>query len=506
MTVALSPDAVGVRSTSRFADVMVRSPSTRVRTSWRDDYLRSAGWADAVLLCAIGALATWAAFATSQRLGERDTDRPIYAVTTAVILISWLAVLRIIGVYDRKVVGEGGEEYRRVARSVVVTFAGASLVSTLGTFSLSRTYLALLFGLGLAGLCTVRALLRDRLRTQRSTGESISRVLVVGGHRSATNLARSFRAHPRDGYVVVATWAPLSTHSSMLLRDAADGALVAFDGSSSLDEVLAATAADTVVVTDTELLGDEGLKALGWALHGSGIDLLVSPNVLDVAGPRIHVRPVANLPLIHLDEPRYEGAAKARKAALDRVLAATALILTAPALLAIAAAVKVTSSGPVLYRSTRVGIGGTTFQMLKFRTMVDGADRRVSELASANMAAGPLFKIKDDPRVTRLGAVLRRYSLDELPQLLNVLKGDMSIVGPRPSLPAEALAYEMGVERRLLVKQGMTGLWQVSGRSDLAWEDAVRLDLDYVENWSMTRDLQIIWRTIGAVIRPSGAY
>lgn len=506
MTIALSPDVVERSASARFADVMVRTPSTRVRTRWREDYLRAATWVDAVILAAVAAVATGAAFATSERLGERATDRPIYAVTTVLIVVSWLAVLRITGVYDRKVVGEGGEEYRRVTRSVVVTFAGASLVSTLATFSLSRTYLAMLFGLGLAGLCAARLALRTRLRARRAVGDSISKVLVVGGHRSAADLATSFRAHPGDGYVVVATWTPLSSRASSPLHDARVDALPAFDGSSTLDAVLNATAADTVVVTDTELLGNEGLKALGWALHGSGIDLLVSPNVLDVAGPRIHVRPVANLPLIHLDEPKYEGAAKARKAALDRVLAAVALVVALPVLLAIAVAVKVTSRGPVLYRSTRVGIGGSSFQMLKFRTMVDGADRRVSELASANMAAGPLFKIKEDPRVTRVGAVLRRYSLDELPQLLNVLRGDMSIVGPRPSLPSEALSYESGVERRLLVKQGMTGLWQVSGRSDLAWEDAVRLDLDYVENWSMSRDLRIIWRTVGAVIRPSGAY
>ncbi len=274
----------------------------------------------------------------------------------------------------------------------------------------------------------------------------------------------------------------------------------------SLTDALTISKANAVIVTDTEHLGQDGLKSLTWELEGADVDLMVSPNVIDVVGPRIHLRGVANMPLIHLEGPQYADATRFAKIAFDKVLGTLMLLALSPVLILAAVAVKCGSPGPVLYRSTRIGVGGEPFGMLKFRSMVVNAEDQLQSFLDANDGAGPMFKMKDDPRVTRVGRFLRRYSIDELPQLFNVLKGEMSLVGPRPPLPSEVEAYEGHAGKRLLVRQGITGLWQVSGRSDLTWDETVRLDLDYVENWSMVRDLHIIWRTVRAVFSSDGAY
>ena len=248
------------------------------------------------------------------------------------------------------------------------------------------------------------------------------------------------------------------------------------------------------------------LRELSWQLEGTGVDLLVAPAITDVAGPRIHIRPVAGLPLLHVDEPTFGGPRRVAKAVLDLTLALVLLVLLLIPSLLVALAVKLDSRGPVLYRQERVGRDGTTFPMWKFRSMRVGADQELTELQRLNDADGPLFKLQQDPRVTRVGAFLRRHSLDEIPQLLNVLLGTMSLVGPRPSLQAEVDRYPAQLRRKLYVKPGMTGLWQISGRADLSWDEAVRLDLYYVENWSVALDGLILWKTLAAVVRGRGAY
>jgi exopolysaccharide biosynthesis polyprenyl glycosylphosphotransferase len=228
---------------------------------------------------------------------------------------------------------------------------------------------------------------------------------------------------------------------------------------------------------------------------------------MEVAGPRLHIRPFTGLPLLHVEEPEFSGARRVVKGAVDKTIAAFALVMFAPLLFAIGLAIRVTSSGPAIFRQTRIGKDGREFTMFKFRTMVNDAEARRAELVGQNeRAEGLLFKIKQDPRVTPVGRVLRKLSLDELPQLMNVLGGSMSLVGPRPPLPEEVALYEDDVRRRLLVKPGLTGLWQISGRSDLTWDESVRLDLRYVENWSLTLDLMILWKTAFAVVRSAGAY
>ncbi len=240
---------------------------------------------------------------------------------------------------------------------------------------------------------------------------------------------------------------------------------------------MVASCADAVVIADAATLSVGALRQLAWQLEGTGVDLMVAPVVTDLAGPRISIRPVPDLPLLHVEEPQLKGPPRLVKEAFDRVLAGLGLVVLSPILVGLAVAVRVTSPGPALFRQVRVGLGGRQFTMYKFRTMIDGAESHLPGLVHLNEHDGVLFKMRRDPRVTRLGRFLRRWSLDELPQLWNILRGEMSIVGPRPPLPAEAERYRDHVRRRLLVKPGLTGLWQVSGPSGLRWEEAVRLDL-----------------------------
>ena len=263
---------------------------------------------------------------------------------------------------------------------------------------------------------------------------------------------------------------------------------------------------DTIAVAGSLALTPTLLRQLSWDVEGLGVDLVVSPSLMDVAGPRVHVRPLSGLPLIHVDTPEFTGLRRVGKAAIDYVGGAAILLVSLPVFAAVALAIKIDDGGPVLYRQFRVGRCGEFFRMIKFRSMSIDADARRQELEALNEAEGPLFKVKDDPRVTRVGGFLRRWSLDEMPQLLNVLKGDMSLVGPAATASAEVATYGDDVSRRLLVKPGMTGLWQVSGRSGLSWNDSIRVDLWYVENWSLTQDFAILFKTARAVLARDGAY
>ncbi|MFT4264932.1 MAG: sugar transferase [Nocardioides sp.] len=485
------------------ADLMTR-PVTEPAVSWRKAYVRRRVVVDALVLLFDGLVVLGASQLIPGEVGPVD-QIVLYLFITLGLVVSWLTAQRLLSVYDRRFVIEGSEEYHRVARAAVAVIAATSLAATAATFALSRFFLLAFFLIGTLGLLGTRKLARRGLRRRRLAGEgATSSVLVLGGSRSARILAAAFARHGEEGYRIVGVWWPDPKAHYGPWVEILGETLPSYDAHHTLAEAIAGSGADAVIVTDTELLGNAGLKALGWALVGTGIDLLVSPNVIDVAGPRLHVRPVANLPLIHLDEPQYEGASRVEKAVLDRVIAVVGLLVASPVMLVIALLIKLGDGGPVFYRSIRVGVGGAEFGMLKFRTMTTNADELRLEMESEG--DGPLFKVRNDPRITRVGGFLRRYSLDELPQLWNVLIGQMSVVGPRPPLPGEVAEWTGGVERRLLVKQGMTGLWQVSGRSDLSWEDSVRLDIDYVENWSITRDLQIIWRTVRAVLGSDGAY
>jgi exopolysaccharide biosynthesis polyprenyl glycosylphosphotransferase len=263
---------------------------------------------------------------------------------------------------------------------------------------------------------------------------------------------------------------------------------------------------DTVAVLPSPELDGAALRRLGWDLERTRADLLLAPAVTEIAGPRVRIRPVCGLSLRQMERPELRGVRRLAKGAFDRVGAALGILLILPVLVAVAVSVKVTSRGPIFFCQERVGRDGRIFPMVKFRSMEVDAELRLEALAAENEGNGVLFKIRHDPRVTRVGRFLRRYSIDELPQLFNVLRGHMSLVGPRPPLPAEVGHFGADMHRRFVVKPGLTGLWQVSGRSNLSYDESVRIDIHYVEHWSLLLDLMILWRTVGAVLRGDGAY
>jgi exopolysaccharide biosynthesis polyprenyl glycosylphosphotransferase len=398
------------------------------------------------------------------------------------------------------------EEFRRVARASTALFGTVALISFLLKLEVARGYLAVALPLGLASLLLTRWLWRRWLARERSEGRFISTVLVVGSHNAAAAMAQEFERSQAAGYRVVGVCVPgWGTGRGNTLNVDGHAVPVLGDETAVMD-ALRATDANMVAVSNTEYLGTDGMRALAWQLEAVDADLVVAPSVIDVAGPRLQIHPVAGLPLLHVDRPQYRGAVKVGKQALDLIAAGFVLLVLWPLFIVAAILIKLESPGPVFYRAERIGLNGVSFAMLKFRSMVVDADKRRLALVGRNEGAGPLFKMRSDPRVTRVGRWLRRLSIDELPQLINVIRGEMSLVGPRPPLRSEVATYSGDVYRRLLVKPGLTGLWQVSGRSDLSWEDSVRLDLFYVENWSLLQDLLIVWRTVGAVCRSAGAY
>jgi exopolysaccharide biosynthesis polyprenyl glycosylphosphotransferase len=326
------------------------------------------------------------------------------------------------------------------------------------------------------------------------------RVVVVGHPETVTDLIRQLARSPHHGMEIVAACLPATDGDEVLMGVPVYG---------DLEGVAAAVSrarADTVAVLACPELDGILLRRLAWELEKTDTELFVAPALMDVAGPRTTIRPIAGLPLLHLDHPELAGARQWFKVLFDKVVASLVLLIIAPAMTAIALIIRSIDPGPAFFVQVRIGRDGREFRMLKFRTMIDGAELLRAELVKQGTGDGVLFKLKDDPRITRIGGWLRRYSIDELPQLINVLRGDMSLVGPRPPLPDEVEQYVEDTHRRLVVKPGLTGLWQVSGRSDLSWEESVRLDLRYVENWSLILDMQILWKTFTAVVRSSGAY
>ncbi|MEU7978113.1 sugar transferase [Micromonospora sp. NPDC049081] len=476
-----------------------RSAGTRSQANQRG-YVRTL----VVLDTAVLSLAVLAGYAT--RFGDavpRGSEIPYVVVAPALVLV-WLVSLKALRCYDDRVLGYGADEYRRVSGASLRLAGGVAIAGYIFDVGVSRGFLGISFAVGTVGLVVTRFAARKALHRARCRGDGWSRrVLVVGDTAHVLELVHTLRREPYAGYHVVGACIPDALLAPVPQRLSDVPVVGSLRG---IPEAAAAIGADTVAVTASGELTATRLRRLGWQLEGTGIDLVVAPALTDVAGPRIHTRPVAGLPLIHVEAPEFRGARKLVKELVDRSAAAVALALLLPLVAVIALAVKLDSRGPVLFRQTRVGQGGQEFGVLKFRTMVVNADALLAELAARNETNGLMFKMRDDPRVTRIGRLLRKWSADELPQLVNVLLGQMSLVGPRPPLPSEVARYDGDVARRLLVKPGMTGLWQVSGRSDLSWEDGIRLDLYYVENWSLAADLTILWKTFGAVLRGRGAY
>jgi exopolysaccharide biosynthesis polyprenyl glycosylphosphotransferase len=440
---------------------------------------------------------------TSARIGGRTDWLPMssYTALGIVLAVAWMGAIYCARTYDGRVIGIGVDEYKRVMRGSLWLWGAVAIVCYAGRVEMARTVVAIAFPLGTLLLLVGRYAARKVLHRSRQHSHAWShKVLVVGGVKETDELVAELGREPYAGLHVVGACVPAGHDGPRPQSVPVVGTLT------TVAQAVARTGADTVAVTASRGVTSSVLKRLGWELEGAGVDLVVAPALTDVAGPRVHVRPVSGLSLLYVEQPEFSGPSWAIKEVFDRLLAFVSLVALLPVMLMIALLVKTTTAGPVIFRQVRVGRQGKSFTVYKFRTMVVDAEQKLGDLWHRNESDGALFKLREDPRVTRVGRLLRRFSLDELPQLVNVLTGAMSMVGPRPALPNETEQYGDATARRLLVKPGITGLWQVSGRSDLSWEDSVRLDLYYVENWSFTADIQILWKTLYAVAASRGAY
>jgi exopolysaccharide biosynthesis polyprenyl glycosylphosphotransferase len=412
----------------------------------------------------------------------------------------WIGALWLAGGYDPRFIGTGSDEFRKVLNAGVGITAAMALFSYAVNLQLSRGYVVIALPSATLFDLIARYVIRKRLHKVRKSGQCMLSVVAVGHELAVANLVTELHRDRYHGLEVV---------GACVVRPGECDEMVGVPVYGGLNDVTGAVkffAADTVAVLACPEMDGIRLRGLAWELEKTGTDLCVAPSLLDVAGPRTTIRPIAGLTLLHVDHPQLDGIRLIFKALFDRCVAAAALVMLAPLLLLFGFAIRLHDRGPALFTQTRVGKHGRVFRIYKFRTMVVDAEKHKAQLAARNEFDGILFKMREDPRVTAVGSYLRRWSIDELPQLINVFLGHMSLVGPRPALPDEAARYADHVLRRLVVKPGLTGLWQVNGRSDLSWEESVRLDLRYVENWSFALDVQILWKTISVLFRGSGAY
>jgi exopolysaccharide biosynthesis polyprenyl glycosylphosphotransferase len=438
---------------------------------------------------------------------DASFDPRLNLLALLLLPLCWVLLVAVNHGYDNRFVGVGATEFQRIFHAFLHVTALVAFASFASHADLARGFVLVALPATLLASLLGRYAARKWLHRQREAGRALKSVLLVGDAEAIVSFTKVLRDDRYVGMRVVGACVP----SEMVAETRTVETLTALNVPllGDVDSVLSAvrqSGADTVAVVSSGRVGPEKLRSISWQLEGSDTDLVVSPGLIEVAGPRLHILPVAGLPLLHVEEPSFSGLRRLIKGGFDRGVAALMLLCLSPVFLTIAVAVRISSRGPALFKQIRVGRSGTEFTMLKFRSMYTDAEDRLLELEKQSDGNGVLFKMHADPRVTRVGQFLRKYSLDELPQLINVLCGHMSLVGPRPPLPREVARYETHVHRRLLVKPGLTGLWQISGRSDLSWEESVRLDLRYVENWSMASDLLILWKTARAVVAGSGAY
>lgn len=478
-------------------------PPDKRRARWQDILLRRTLAADIVAVTIAVAAGYFVRFDTYTDVSLLEPRGGMYALISVVLVEAWVIALGVAGSRSPQVLGHGREEAVRVARASFGLFGLVAVVCYLVKFDLARSYVAVALPVGLTLVLLARWLLVVRLHRERSRGLHLRRTLLVGAWGPVHDLGLRLKREPGAGFDVVGVClaGPIGDVGSSPVADAP--IVGTMEQAAAVAESLGV---DAVVVAAANEATPKVIKQLAWDLEPLRAELVVAPGLADVASPRMVVTTVDGLPVLKVTPPGYTGVQHVVKRAADIVLSAVMLAILLGPLLVVGCLVRVTSSGPALYKQTRVGLNGRPFTLYKLRSMYADADERLPHLRALDRGAGVLFKIPDDPRVTPLGRLMRRYSLDEFPQLWNVLRGDMSLVGPRPPLEREVARYDAAARRRLLVKPGVTGLWQVGGRSNLSWEDSVRLDLYYVENWSFLGDLAILMRTARAVLFPSGAY
>jgi exopolysaccharide biosynthesis polyprenyl glycosylphosphotransferase len=453
---------------------------------------------------AVLALATLVATIGRQRLTlfEASTDVADYVSVVAVpLLVGWLAMVLAVGGYARDIFGAGTEEYKLVIKASLLSAGLVGIGCYLTGFPLSRGFFLLVFTIGTPLLILGRLALRRSIQHSRRHGHLREGVIIAGNPQHVDEVAAVLRRESWLGYTVLGA---LTTPGAPMIETPAG--IPVLGDTNDAAAAIAGVGADVIVFAEGAFGSARELRRAMWDLESLSVQAIVVPSLTDVSRERLKVRPVAGLPLVHLEAPRALHAAHWAKRVFDVVGALGILVLTAPITIATALAIKLHDNGPVVFRQTRIGRDGQAFSCLKFRSMVVDAEHLRTDLEVNHERSAVLFKMAQDPRVTKPGRLIRRLSLDELPQLWNVVRGQMSLVGPRPPLPHEVARYENDMNQRLRVRPGMTGLWQVSGRSDLSWDETVRLDLYYVDNWSMIQDLSILAKTFSAVVSSRGAY
>lgn len=500
---ASTPDAMGAEDSTSVA-AAVSTGTGRWPDQWRQRYARRIWLSDLLALVWVvyGTQIAWFGLGNAEiamREDHRLNDLS-YWMFSAGLVFAWMWVLSLIDSRSDRVIGTGTTEYLRIVDASVRLFGIIAIFAFLLRVDLARGFLLISLPVGVIVLFVERWLWRKWLISKRQYGEYSARVLLVGSEASVAHLARELQRTPSAGYRVVGACVPSGRIASTI-----EGTDIPILGNvNAVDRAILVTGADTVAVTSTDELPPDKVKEISWGLEAGRQHLVLAPSIIDIAGPRIHTRPVSGLPLIHVETPRFSRGQRLAKRTMDLSASLVGVVLISPLLAFLAISVRLSSSGPIFFRQTRIGLDGKEFSMIKFRSMVVNAENLLEQLKTQQRDVGNevLFKMKDDPRVTRVGRVMRKFSLDELPQLFNVIGGSMSLVGPRPPLPKEVATYEKHVHRRFLSKPGITGLWQVSGRSSLTWEESVRLDLSYVENWSMVSDIVILAKTVKAVAAP----
>jgi exopolysaccharide biosynthesis polyprenyl glycosylphosphotransferase len=500
--VATVPEAISWRTSVERAGRQSASP--RTRTGWRSAYTRRLAGTDfvAVAVAVFAAQLLWFGTGNADVAMRHDAriSAPSYWMFSAVLTAIWMWALSLVDSRSERVIGTGTAEYARVVGASLRVFGAVAIVAFLIQIDVARGYLLVSLPLGVATLLLGRWLWRIWLVRQRAAGQYCAKVLLVGSETTVRQLAHELGRIPSAGYRVVGACVPTGRIAGTI-----PGTDIPVMGNvDAVHAAVAATGADTVAVTSTDELPASKVKEISWGLEAGRQHLVLAPSIVDIAGPRLHTRPALGLPLIHVETPRFTQGQRLLKRSLDLTASVLGVIALSPLLALLAITIRLSTPGSVLFHQTRVGLGGREFTMLKFRSMVENAEDLVDELAGQERDSGNevLFKLTNDPRVTPIGRVMRRYSLDELPQLFNVVGGSMSLVGPRPPLPREVELYADHVHRKFLAKPGITGLWQVSGRSSLSWEESVRLDLSYVENWTFAGDLVILLRTGRAALAP----
>lgn len=419
--------------------------------------------------------------------------------TVPAIAIAWLLALRQLGSYSPRHLRAGVTEYKRVIGASLGTAGAVGIICYLGSFNLSRLVFIGMFALGTAGLVLARFARRKFMHALHREGYLRTPVIVAGATGHVDSVAKVLSREKWLGYQVLgALTSDPAVHTP--------SGLPVFGRLSEIASIVREREVASVIFAEGSFSSPADFRRMAWELEQLDVQMVVVPNLADISAQRLDVRPVAGLPLVDVERPQAIAATRWIKRTWDIVGSLVLLVIAAPIMAGVALAIWLEDRGPVIFRQVRVGRSGQEFHCLKFRSMGIDAEARLAELVASNEAAGPLFKMARDPRVTRVGRFIRRFSLDELPQLWNALRGDMSLVGPRPALPKEVAQYDPDTRRRLDVRPGLTGLWQVSGRSKLSWEDTVRLDLYYVDNWSIVQDLMILARTARAVVGSAGAY